>query len=135
MATTKEQNDELANQKHHHPLVIDTSTNLTYVSLDRLLTLALRIAGAVRLPGKAPAGGLAYQHHVLNALKKGRCFPGGSARCHQKVQHSIRQCTMCSHLAGNAEALDAHLISDYLEQIIRPDHYLTIDVGAASRRT
>eukprot|EP00959_Pyramimonas_sp_CCMP1952_P347789 7285249-Pyramimonas_sp.AAC.1 len=61
MATTKEQNDELANQKHHHPLVIDTSTSLTYVSLDSLLTLALRIAGAVRLPGRAPIGGLAYQ--------------------------------------------------------------------------
>eukprot|EP00959_Pyramimonas_sp_CCMP1952_P438398 9178198-Pyramimonas_sp.AAC.1 len=81
------------------------------------------------------ANGEAAQHHVLNALKKGRCFVDGSARCHQKVQHSIRQCTMRSHLAGNAEALDAHLISDHLEQISHPDHYLTIDVGAASRRT
>eukprot|EP00959_Pyramimonas_sp_CCMP1952_P135665 2838273-Pyramimonas_sp.AAC.1 len=52
MATTKEKNDVLAAEKHHRPLGIDASTNLTYVSMGRLLALALRAAGAVRLPGK-----------------------------------------------------------------------------------
>ena len=61
MATSEEKNDALAAERHHHVLVIDTSANLPYVTIDRLLTLALRAAGAARLPGKAPIGGLAYQ--------------------------------------------------------------------------
>ncbi|CAK0897202.1 unnamed protein product [Prorocentrum cordatum] len=68
LATNKEQNDELANQKHHHLFEIDTSSELTYVSLDRLHILAMRIAGAVRLPGKAPTGELAHQPRKLAAV-------------------------------------------------------------------
>ena len=53
------QEQELADKKFH-PQELSTANGYTWVTVNRVFSLALRASGLVKLPGKAPVGGLAY---------------------------------------------------------------------------
>ena len=63
MGETTEQEATLDALQHSrlHPLVLRVTDGFTYVAVGHLLTMAMRIGGWQRLPGKSPIGGLAYK--------------------------------------------------------------------------